>query len=359
MEEQQKGGIGGGAKPDEKKAEQPIDDRPASVVEGSKPITVVMSKLESELAAEREHVKAQLEAEKLMRAKEKRKRTLTISLTVIGIVIVVGGLVFLILTNLGGNRIKDRDPDKPEGEAGVVLSTIEGYKCTTTNCAKATDLTENTILVQDEAYYVYDRTTGGTVRTTIDEGTYRSFTPFFWGDQLLLVLERATGRQGLYSITGNRGLTEAYNYESFSRDINSEVYAGMKWIEGRYILASASSEVRLIDVMNGNEIVRASVRIFVDRDFIIGFHGYGDRRIYTMTGTRFLVDGGSMFLAIYDHHVFQSTGKTNVEIYDTNGEKLKHDTDYYKSFKNERLKGVKVYQDAISGWDGVFVIPAN
>lgn len=338
----------------------PKTDQDAATEENAKstpPVTVVMSKLEAELAAERARVEADLALARANRKKVTTKKVVTIVLVVAGSLALFGTLAYFLATTISGQyRPGSSDPNDEDPSQDHIYATIEGYKCTTKNCFKATDLTDTTILVRDEAYYVHNRETGANQKTTIDSIDFRSFTPFHWGESLLIVLERATGRQGLYSISDNRPLTTSYNYTEFYRDINADLYKDMKWIEGRYILASAPPEVRLIDIKTGNELVRASVKIYVDHDFIIGYEPEGQRRAYTLTGTRlFVVDAPSTIL-VYDHHIFHMTAEKTFNLYDSAGTKLKNSDEYYKNIRTQ-LQATKLpYADALRNL-GALTIP--
>ena len=323
-------------------------------MDDKKPMTVVMSKMESELAAER----ARAESEMNKKKKIDKKKVVKAGLVGLAILAGVGLLVFFVIVLLTGQYAPgDSEPEYPEGTPGEVLPTIEGYRCDTKLCFKAAELTENTILVRDTAYYIFNRETEEVVKTTIEAIEYRSFTPFNWGDKLLLVLERATGRQGLYSITANRNLTSSFNYTSFDRDIKAEMYKGMEWIEGLYILTHIANEVRMIDVRTGDEVVRAAEKIFVNRDFMIGYEANGQRRAYAMSGTRFLVVEAGVFLAIYDTHFVHVTGDKTVDMYNKSGTKLKTSEEYYKTFRNRLRAAGTGYAEVLRGMEGVFVVP--
>jgi len=277
------------------------------------------------------------------------------------VVLIIAAVVFFVIIILTGRYNPgqtDPSEDEEDDTTGVVLPSIEGYRCTTELCEKAADLTEDKILIRDTAYFVFNRETREAVKTTIDAVEYRSFTPFNWGDSLLLILERTTGRQGLYSISANRRLTLSFNYTAFERDINAQVYQGMEWVKGVYILARIADEVRLIDVRTGAEVVRATQRIFVHRDFIIGYEVAGQRRIYTMAGSRILVVEAGVFVAIYENRLIQVTGKQSFNLYDSGGVQIKSADNYYKQLRDKlRAANRQDYAAALRGMDSAFVIP--
>jgi len=325
--------------------------------ENKKPTTVVISKLEAKLEAERVRTAAEMEEER----KANHRKKVMAALMVSGVVLIIAAVVFFVIIILTGQyRPGQTDPveDEDDDTTGMVLPSIEGYRCTTELCEKAADLTEDKILIRDTAYFVFNRETREAVKTTIDAVEYRSFTPFNWGDSLLLILERTTGRQGLYSISANRRLTLSFNYTMFERDISAQVYQGMEWVKGVYILARIADEVRLIDIRTGAEVVRAAQRIFAHRDFIIGYEAAGQRRMYTMAGSRVLVAEAGVFVAIYERHLIQITGKQSLTLYDSGGVQVKSSESYYRQLR-DRLREVnrQDYMAALRSMSGVFVIP--
>ena len=331
---------------------------PGSDTSKKAPTTVVMSKLEAELAAERARVETELAFARSTRQKLTTKKIITIA-AIVAVALGIFGALFYFLTQAisGQYHPGGTAPDGSDPTPGQVLPVIEGYRCTTEKCAKVAELTPEKILIRDTAYFVFTRETGEIMKTTIDAIDFRSFTPFHWGDSLLLILERATGRQGLYSISSNRPLTTSFNYASFYRDIAADIYKGMEWVEGRFILASAPPEVRLIDINSGEELVRAAERIFVDHDFIIGFEASGQRRIYTISGARILVAEAPSTLAIRDRHLIEITAPKNFNLFDATGTKLKTSDDYYRDLRDKfRATGKENYADALSDL-GAFIIP--
>ena len=318
-----------------------------------KPTTVVISEVEAKLAADR----AQVEAELGRQGGFDVKKVVIIGLVVTGVLAVVGVLMYFgIGTLTGQHNPKQTNSKNEEGTSGRALENIEGYSCQTKLCFKVTDLTEETMLVRDTAYYVYNRETETAVKTTIEAVEYRSFVPFYWGESLLLVLERATGRQGLYSVSANRGLSAAFNYTSFNRDIESEEYKGMEWVEGRYILAKIADETRLIDIITGAEVVRAAERIFANEDFVIGYEVGGQRRIYTRDGSRILVVEAGSWLAIYEHYLVNITGNQSFDIYDDKGVQLKQTDEFYKTLRDELRATKLTFAEALRGLGGAFIV---
>jgi len=322
-----------------------------------KPTTVVISKLEAKLAEDNARMAVEMEEER----KANKKKRMRIALLVAVILMVVSAVVFFLIIILSGRYNPGQTnpgEDEDDGTTGMVLPSIEGYHCTTELCMKVAELTENTILVRDTDYFIFNRETREAVRTTIDAVEYRSFTPFTWGDSLLLILERTTGRQGLYSISANRRLTLSFNYTAFERDINAPVYRGMEWVKGLYILARIADEVRLIDIRNGAEVVRSAERIFVHRDFIIGYEVAGQRRVYTMAGSRVLIVEAGVLLAIYEQHLVRVRGAQSMEIYNNGGTQLKSSDDFYRHLR-EKLRAVdrRDYAVALRGLSGAFIIP--
>jgi hypothetical protein len=279
--------------------------------------------------ADSKALKAAQEAQRAERSKNIKKIVKFSILSLVGAGVVIGGVfatISIISANSspsgGGSSSGNNDPENPKGPA---LGVIEGYQCKTTICEKAADLPDGRILVRDTAYYIYNPADTGSVRTTIDSVSFRTIEPFMWKDLILVTLEQTTNQMGLYSITHNRKLSQEYIYASIATDINDPIYKGFEWIEGSYIIAKRpEGEVRLINTLTGAEILRATKKIFCLPRFFFGYETNGDRRAYTITGTRILSAPADRFLAVtadnYLVHVL--TGDRSFHMYDTSGNRL-------------------------------------
>ena len=239
-----------------------------------------------------------------------------------------------IISNLSGSSNSATLPTKPDDPDTPVLDVIEGYRCKTATCSKAADLPDGRLLIRDTAYYIFNPTDFGAVKTTINEVSYRTIEPFMWKGLLLVTLEEATNRMGLYSITDNRTLSPEYIYTSFATDIKDPLYKGFEWVEGQYILANRPGEVRLINTKTGDEILRATNKIFCLSKFFFGYETTGERRAFTTTGTRIL-SSSTAFLAVTadNNYLVSIQNKTSLKMYDTTGTELRGDSDILKNFR--------------------------
>ena len=216
---------------------------------------------EKELEQVRAYNEALVRQQKAQENATKAKRT---SVTIFGVIIFIvllGVIAWLVVNAI----ILAQGPAGPGKDSEVIdpaqLAEIDGYKCTTTNCAKVVDLPDGRIIIRDTAYYIYDLEEKEATLTSIEEKDYHAITPFYWGDRLLAELDPESDASALYSITENRALT-SYNFDTIYRDINDDVYKNQTSIKGSYIIVKGSGNYRMINVATGTEVVRGTNKVY-------------------------------------------------------------------------------------------------
>jgi hypothetical protein len=287
------------------------------------------------------------------------KQILKISIIIIISIILLAAIIILLIIlipALTKSSTTDTSKESPTSTPSANSTIIDGYQCETDTCFKAADLPDDKLLIRDTAYYIFTPADHKKLKTTIEEVSYRSITPFAWGDQTLIVLEQTTNKSGLYSITANRQLA-TYNYDSFHTDINDPIYSNMQWILGKYILAQNTPEIRLIDITDGKELIRATAKIFCFPAYFIGIETSGERRIYTPSGTRFLISPATDFLAIISGDILaQVPTAKSFTLYDSSGTKLQSSNPSYKSLQTSLQKSTD-YPSTIKSLPGTQIIP--
>ncbi len=331
------------------------------------PVSMVESEREEELRIAREReAAAKALAEKQYKAELFKKRTQKI-LLISSMTILAGALIFaaiwLISTIISNtpNPSSPSEGDNSQDEPPVAgdLAVIEGYKCTSNNCSKIVELSDHSLLVRDNsAYYIHDRSTGVSARTTIQEQIYREIIPFTWGSELLVVLHPDTGRSAIYSITRNRQIGN-FNYDSFITNIADPAYEGMTWLAGQYIIAKQGNETRLLSIFDGSEVVRATSKVFAYKPYFFGYETTGERRVYLDNSTRILSTTAGDYLGVKDSYLIhiKAKSKTSVDIYDQNGSKIKTSEQFYKDLlKRLRDTKSKDYPAVLAGFADVYTV---
>ncbi|MFV0484782.1 MAG: hypothetical protein ACK5MU_00920 [Candidatus Saccharimonadales bacterium] len=333
-------------------------------MENQDSVSIIESPREAEIREAEEKAKAlaAIEAEKnkeIINA-EKRKKTRKIVFFVfcgiLGAALLVA-LIWFAVVAISSVRTPAGDVGSGDETPSENLPIIAGYQCTTGACNKITDLPDGRILMRDTAYYIYDSDEKVAVKTTIPEKAYHAIVPFVWGDETLAILDPDTGRSALYSITRNQQVGE-FNYDDFITDTKAAEYADMQWIIGKYIIAKQDDNIRLLDVFDGSEVVRAQEKVFARSPYFFGYDGDGVRRVYLSDGTRILssVEGEVLFMK--DSRLIKVSGKTymTLEVYDQTGTKLKADDDYFKNLRTA-LSGSKNYATSIAAMSGAYKVP--
>ena len=216
----------------------------------------------------------------------------------------------------------DRPEYKDKGsckEQTNPLPTIDGYKCTKTDCKKMADIIKNErTIIYDEKYYIYDIKTSTATPTTIDNSIkYNSMSVFEWGKgNYYVILKPATEDYGLYSITDNQQIISNKLSRIYS-DINHNAYKGMEDVLGKYIIVRESSQYRLYDIKTGEELASAAEGVFTYKKYIMTYQTGGVRRLYNFAGKQ-------LFIANAGDEVYMRGGYVilfgkNYYMYDNNG----------------------------------------
>lgn len=333
-------------------------------MENQDSVSIVESPREAELreAAEKAAKLAAIEAEanRKVIAAEKRKKALRVGFFVfLGILgaALVAALIWLLITALMSVRTPVGDVEGEDEKPADNLPIIAGYQCKTDKCNKVTDLPDGRILMRDTDYYIYDSDKKEAVKTTIAEKDYSAITPFVWGGETLAILDPATGRSALYSITRNQQVGD-FSYDSFITDAKAAEYGGMQWIIGKYIIAKQDTSVRLLDVFDGSEVVRALNKVFAYSPYFFGYDEDGIRRAYIADGTRLVSSAAGEVLFVKDKRLIRVSGQTfmSLEIYDETGAKL-NGNDAYVLNLMKTLAGKANYATAIAAMVGVYKVP--
>ncbi|MBP5656573.1 hypothetical protein J6X15_03250 [Candidatus Saccharibacteria bacterium] len=279
--------------------------RTQSVVESSRDVA------EKELAAQEAYnnqILRQQQAE--IRRNKEMHIAVKIALAVFGVLILIA-LIWLVIQIIIGikpapdDACKNADGtintsccDRPEyknetscKEQKDPLPTIDGYKCTNSDCKKMADIVKDErIIIYDGKFYIYDIKGNKTTPTTIDNSIkYNSMSVFDWGkDNYYVILKPATEDYGLYSIADNQQIIPNKLSRIYS-DINHKAYKGMQDILGKYILVRESSQYRLYDIKTGEEIASAPEGIFTYKKYIMTYQSGGVRRVYNYSGKQILI----------------------------------------------------------------------
>ena len=223
--------------------------------------SVVMSTREEadeQLAAIVTHNAEILRQQKLAEEAAKAKRTgIYIGIGVFfAVILVVAG--WLVVNAVIASQKSIQSGSEIVNDGPTKYGRVEGYKCKTEKCEKMADITKKDILVRDgKQYFMFNTETKDTSLTTIPEEEYHAITPFVWGGKNFVVLDPESAQSGLFSITDNRQVAD-FAYDAFFMDINSDEYKDMTWVDSKYIVAKSAGSMRLIQINNGAELVRAS-----------------------------------------------------------------------------------------------------
>ncbi|MCR5572763.1 MAG: hypothetical protein K6F57_03235 [Candidatus Saccharibacteria bacterium] len=211
---------------------------------------------------------------------------------------------------------KDKESCKEQKDP---LPTIDGYKCTKSDCKKMADIVKNErIIIYDEKYYIYDIKANTATPTTINNTIkYNSMSVFEWGTgNYYVILKPATEDYGLYSIKDNQQIIPNKLSRVYS-DIKHKAYKGMEDILGKYILVRESSQYRLYDIKTGEELASAAEGVFTYKKYIMTYQTGGVRRVYNFNGKQLFITTATDEVYMRDGYVILF-GK-NFYVYDNNG----------------------------------------
>ena len=237
---------------------------------------------------------------------------------IIGVGIAVAVVWVVVNAIIAAQSPAGETPVDP-GEDPTKLSTIEGYQCKTTDCAKMADFPDGRSIIRDTKFYIYNPETKEAKLTTIEQQVYYSMVPFIWNKKNLVILKPESGAFGLYDADSNRQVAD-FSYDKFYTDINDPVYDNMHQVEQNYIVARASGSYRLVDTVLGDEILSAPNGIYVYKNIIVGYENGGKRYFYlSIGGDPFLKsnNGDELFYA-EDMIIRMPDKKTSIECYATN-----------------------------------------
>jgi hypothetical protein len=327
-------------------------------------VSIIQSEREEELKAAEAQAKKLLAEQEMATRKERRqvlkKKILKISgFVMLGLLgaALIAALVWLVINAImaAGRPVGEVDPG--EETPAEELPMVEGHQCTTRNCYKVAELPDERLLIRDTAYYIFDPSSGTALKTTIPERDFHAIVPFTWGDEILAELDPATGRSALYSLTRNSKISE-FNYDEFFMDPTDAKYKDMQWIIGKYIIARHDTSIRLLDVFDGSEVVRAQSRVFAYDPFFFGFDGTGERRAYISSGSRLVIAAAGDYLFVKDRRLIHISGasRTTMDIYGSDGQKIQPDNEYYQKLL-ATLAGKSDYAAALRTMAGVFTVP--
>ena len=238
---------------------------------------------EKELEQVRAYNEALVRQQKAQENATKAKKTSVAIFGIIIAIILVGVIGWIVVNSIILAQAPAGPGEGPEVVDPTKLAEIDGYKCTTTDCAKVVDLPDGRIIIRDTAYYIYDLEEKEATLTSIEEKDYHAITPFYWGDRLLAELDPESDASALYSITENRSLT-GYNFDTIYRDINDDVYKNQTSIKGSYIIVKGSGNYRMINVATGAEVVRGSNKVYKYGNFFFGYENSNEVRAYNSYG---------------------------------------------------------------------------
>ena len=253
---------------------------------------------------------------------EKAKRTVVyVIIAVICVALVAAILVFVLVLLNSLRRPTDYTPGGQEQQKKE-YAKVEGYQCESEKCGKIAELPDGRIILRDNSYYIYDTESKEKTVTAIENTEYYSAMPFIWGDKTYVVLDLDAGLNAIFSIADNRYVVDA-NYDAIYTDIEGDMYKDMKWVYGKYIVASRSGGYRIIDMSaNNSEMVTGSTRAFAVESgpYFIGYETDGQKRIFNSAKEQiYLCDPGS---SVYSREgLLVIVGSDNdYSIINTNGE---------------------------------------
>ncbi|MBR5419285.1 hypothetical protein IK110_03495 [Candidatus Saccharibacteria bacterium] len=215
---------------------------------------------------------------------------------IIAAIVIAAGWLIISAVIAGRHGVA---PAKEDAQEDVVTySEIDGYKCTSKRCEKVTNVSSTSFIVHDgEQFNIYDTETGKKTNTSIPEREYHSISPFKWGEKTYAILDPESGKSALYSISTNLLLTD-FSYDEFITDIKNAAYNEMQSIAGKYIIAKAGSNFRLIDALNGKEVAHGAKRVYTRGIYFFGYETDGTTFVYAADGSTVVVvkKGDPIFL---------------------------------------------------------------
>jgi hypothetical protein len=276
-----------------------------------------------QLAAIDAHNAAMARQQQFVAGVNKAKNTSVYILVGILFAAILGAAIWLAVVAINAGR----QTIAPAGESGpeekVTYDEIDGYKCITKTCSKVTSIDAKSFIVHDGTqFYIYDMSANKKTNTAIPEREYHAITTFKWGDKTYAILDPESEKSALYSISGNRILTE-FSYDDFIKDINNAVYNDMKWVEGQYIIAKSGTGYRLVDVTTGNEIVRGAKRVFIREGYAFGYESDGTIRAYSTDGKNIAVINAADNAFVRNNIlIIVTVADDYYTLYDTKGEQV-------------------------------------
>ena len=288
--------------------------------------SVVMSTREeadAQLAAINAQNAEILRQQKLAEEAAKAKRTgayIAVGIFFAAILIVGGWLIVNAI-------IASQKTVAPEELAGIEeeakYGRVEGYKCTSEKCEKATDIDANNIIIRDGSkFYIFNKTDKKKTLTSIASKDYHAITIFKWGNDNLAILDPESGQSALYNITSNRQLTE-FAYDEFYTDITADTYKDMTWVAGQYIVARNGSSQRLINVSLGTEVIRANKKVFVYDKYFFAYENDGLIHVYDSTPKQFLIVKTDEYIFVKNGYLITVKANGSINFYDATGAKPK------------------------------------
>jgi len=196
---------------------------------------------------------------------------------------------------------------------------VSKEKCTPDTCSTLVKVSSTlTLLKGEKKIYLYDATNKKATLTTIPEQTYHAITPFVWGKNTFVVLDPESSQSALYNVSKNRQIT-GFNYDQFYFDTNNAVYKDMAWVVNEYIVASANGGYRLIDLSSGEEIIRATGRVFVRDGYFIGKETEGMYHVYLSKDNKLGAFEAGSRLFLKNKNLVMISPRGSLQVYNQEG----------------------------------------
>ena len=263
----------------------------------------------------------------------KAKRTGVYIVLVIVILAIVGALGWLIFNVVisGQKTVSKSNSTGNTTQEKKKHEKVEGYKCNSEECEKAADISDNLVLVHDGGhYYLFDKEKEATTLTAIPEQEYHAMVPFVWGGKTYLSITPESSPSALFSVTDNRQVTE-FVYNKFFTDIKSDEYKDMAWVEGKYIVAKANNNYRLVQLSSGKDVVQASKRVFANGDYFFAYEAGQNVHVYA-GGKQIYVATTGKHLYVYEKLLVVADKEGEYFVLQQNGEYAENETvDIYLS----------------------------
>ncbi len=301
---------------------RPLENvRTRSLVESPREVSA------EELAKAQAYQQELARQERVYKTKKRAEKTgVYVGLGIFGIIFVVA-IIFVVVGVLGGGYGFGNNIRGGESEEDKKLSVIDGYQCTTAKCQRMDDLPDGRILLRDNEYFIYNKASGETTLTTIENQDYNSIKSFSWGGKIYAIVYPTTEKKGLFSIDENR-LVVDYAYDEFYTEASNSAYNEMTWAEGKYIIARKDSPVEYsaLDLSTGQSVLRASSRVFIHDGFFIALNSDGSRLVYRAgEGSAFLVLESTEKLYTRDGVLVRVEADGGLTYYNTAGEEVYDD----------------------------------